>query len=233
LAPFSVYKELENFSEIAPYLTPAIQAGKRLALLENKPTAEGGFSRVFVDPKDSARFTKITLWGESDRLNLFGNDLILWEGMMVSRLSGVQGMPGIPTIQEAGVGENGEIWIEYYGIRDAYDLTKAAWTKKPITDRIEALRQFALVYQEMHRREIYHNDIKPENMVINDQNEIMVIDFGLASTKRERRNLGGTKGFFDPEGPRGVVTDIFSFGVTLQALLLSEAQTKIPTRPKD
>lgn len=88
-----------------------------------------------------------------------------------------------------------------------------------------------------HARGIVHRDIKPNNIVVNDQGQVKVLDFGLAkmlSTDQEAgadldRSLTeigvpyGTIGYGSPEQAAGERvdhrTDIFSLGVTLYEMV--------------
>lgn len=88
-----------------------------------------------------------------------------------------------------------------------------------------------------HARGIVHRDIKPNNIVVNDQGQVKVLDFGLAkmlSTDQEAVNdldrsvteIGvpyGTVGYGSPEQAAGERvdhrTDIFSIGVTLYEMV--------------
>lgn len=77
-----------------------------------------------------------------------------------------------------------------------------------------------------HNKNILHRDIKPSNFIINEQNDIKILDFGIAkSIDRHSRNLTqtglkvGTTMFMSPQQVKGQVldrrSDIYSLGVTL------------------
>ncbi len=79
----------------------------------------------------------------------------------------------------------------------------------------------------LHRRQILHRDIKPENLLLGDDGELRVLDFGLAycpglSQDRDHA-LPGTPSFIAPEAFNGdrptAQQDLYSVGVTLYYLL--------------
>lgn len=108
--------------------------------------------------------------------------------------------------------------------------------------------QVMLALAYLHESDIVYRDVKPENILINTQNEAKLTDFGLAKvvTSAERMTMCGTMGFLSPEltGGAGFAslrgegdsedededapefnpfkTDAYSFGVTLQVALLGE-----------
>jgi len=79
----------------------------------------------------------------------------------------------------------------------------------------------------LHRRQILHRDIKPENLLLGDDGELRVLDFGLAycpGLSEDRAHLlPGTPSFiasgaFNGERPTRQ-QDLYSVGVTLYYLL--------------
>jgi serine/threonine protein kinase len=87
-----------------------------------------------------------------------------------------------------------------------------------------------------HRRGIVHQDIKPTNILIDEQGEPCLIDFGLARICRawgedavEQGTASGTIPFMAPEQARGEAerisprTDIFALGAVLYYLLAGKA----------
>jgi len=79
----------------------------------------------------------------------------------------------------------------------------------------------------LHRRQILHRDIKPENLLLGDDGELRVLDFGLAYCPglcEDRAHLlPGTPSFIAPEAFNGdrptTQQDLYGVGVTLYYLL--------------
>ena len=70
-----------------------------------------------------------------------------------------------------------------------------------------------------------HRDIKPDNIMITDNNTVRLIDFGLSKATRNKKNfttVAGTPYYMSPEvlnGSYGKEADIWSLGVVLYTLV--------------
>ncbi|MBK5400239.1 bifunctional protein-serine/threonine kinase/phosphatase [Pseudomonas sp. TH39(2020)] len=79
----------------------------------------------------------------------------------------------------------------------------------------------------LHRRQILHRDIKPENLLLGDDGELRLLDFGLAYcpglSEDQPSALPGTPSYIAPEAFRGDAPtpqqDLYAVGVTLYFLL--------------
>lgn len=79
----------------------------------------------------------------------------------------------------------------------------------------------------LHRRQILHRDIKPENLLLGDDGELRLLDFGLAYcpglSEDQPSALPGTPSYIAPEAFRGEPPtpqqDLYAVGVTLYYLL--------------
>jgi serine/threonine-protein kinase len=85
----------------------------------------------------------------------------------------------------------------------------------------------------MHKHGVVHRDLKPENVMVDDQDRIKLIDFGIAMKEDARRlthvNMSaalGTPDYISPEqvkGQRGDHrSDIYALGVMLYEMLTGE-----------
>ncbi|MED9996025.1 MAG: serine/threonine-protein kinase [Paludibacteraceae bacterium] len=77
----------------------------------------------------------------------------------------------------------------------------------------------------LHHRGILHNDLKPDNILINKLGHARIIDFGLSSSYDSIYTgvIGGSEGFTAPEilqgeGYAGASSDIYSLGLIIQLL---------------
>jgi len=114
-------------------------------------------------------------------------------------------------------------------------LTLRQWVHDNPKPQLEAVRgiveQIAQGLQAFHRQEMLHQDIKPENLVIDEQGHLKIVDFGSVKVAGiaeidspvYRSNLLGTKNYSSPENladnPGSNASDIFSLGVICYELL--------------
>lgn len=84
-------------------------------------------------------------------------------------------------------------------------------------------RQVAAALQFAHKRSVVHRDIKPHNIIITDEGEVKVTDFGIARTLTSNLTqtgaILGTAYYISPEQAKGEevspLSDIYSLGVVL------------------
>ncbi len=94
----------------------------------------------------------------------------------------------------------------------------------PMDKMVPIFWQIASGMVHMHRRGIYHADLKPNNILFGKRSEVKIIDFGLALIKgKPSSRLQGTPEYMAPETVRNKVinsqTEIFNFGATLYRLI--------------
>ncbi len=82
-----------------------------------------------------------------------------------------------------------------------------------------------LEYLHNHKPEpIIFRDVKPSNIMINQQNHVVVVDFGIAKVFKfgQKGTMIGTEGYSPPEQYRGEATpqtDVYALGATMHHLL--------------
>jgi serine/threonine protein kinase/Flp pilus assembly protein TadD len=95
-------------------------------------------------------------------------------------------------------------------------------------DAISYAIQIGEALREAHGKGIVHRDIKSENIIVNEKNQVKVMDFGLAKLKGSLKltrtsSTVGTLGYMSPEQIQGEDadgrSDIFSLGVVLFEML--------------
>lgn len=139
----------------------------------------------------------------------------------------IQGIihPNIPKITNIEFDGDTIVTEEYIKGQKLSKLTEEKKLKK--CQIISIANQLVSAMLELHKSNIIHRDIKPDNIIINESGHIWLIDYDIARIyRREIRHdteVMGTFGYAPIEQygmlPTNFKTDIYAFGVTLMQLL--------------
>ena len=126
----------------------------------------------------------------------------------------------------------------YYLTEFVDGITLERWIKEnpkpPVQDVILLVQQIVKGIRAFHNRETLHQDIKPGNILIDNNGQIKIIDFGSCfiqgiaeiSTPLEREGILGTAAYSAPEvvinGKSTVQSDIFSLAVIVYEMLTGQ-----------
>ncbi len=141
------------------------------------------------------------------------------------------------------VGQHEDIYymaMEYVRGRPLADLIRE---RGPLEPRLalRIARHVAEALAEAHRHDIVHRDVKPKNIMVDEEGRVKVMDFGLAKVLHGGGHLTatgaalGTPMYMSPEQCRGLQvdhrTDIYSLGVTLYEMLAGSPPFRLDTPP--
>lgn len=135
--------------------------------------------------------------------------------------------PNIVSIYEYG--EEGDVafiameFITGKELKEYFDKAQ----RFPIKEGVNIMLQLLDALEYSHERGVVHRDIKPSNIIITKDNQIKVVDFGIARIESsDLTQVGmvlGTPAYMSPEQFKGLVadrrSDIYSTGVILYQFL--------------
>ena len=103
-------------------------------------------------------------------------------------------------------------------------------TKVPLPTVVGYLRQIGSALEYAHRQRVIHRDVKPENMLIDSQGQLVLSDFGVASiahgsSSQTLEQIAGTISYAAPEQLQGkpcFASDQYALGIVLYEWLSGE-----------
>jgi serine/threonine-protein kinase len=119
----------------------------------------------------------------------------------------------------------GYLIMEFIEGKNLRDYMKQVTGPLPFQNAALFIYETLNALEYAHKNSIIHLDIKPSNIMLSNQNQIKLIDFGISKT-RNTVNDGvkmGTPYYMSPEQVSGTNiderTDIYSLGITLYELI--------------
>ena len=106
------------------------------------------------------------------------------------------------------------------------------WSGQGCRPLISAAIELSDALTHAHASGIIHRDVKPSNILLDEQGKVWITDFGLALCQSDTRltmsgDLIGTMNYMSPEQSQGKPvderTDIYSLGATLYELVTGQA----------
>jgi serine/threonine protein kinase len=139
--------------------------------------------------------------------------------------------PNVVQVYETGVVEGKRyIAMEYIIGREMVEWWRKSYASTRLQVRV--LRDVALAVHHAHLHGVIHRDLKPNNILVDDQNRPHVTDFGLARTAKRGGDpaltsvdrVVGTPTYMSPEQAEGrrsldKRSDVYSLGVVLYEIL--------------
>jgi class 3 adenylate cyclase/tetratricopeptide (TPR) repeat protein len=220
--------ETVNLAKLVPLLDAAAPAKQRLPKFFGRYQVRelrgrGGFGEVYIgfDPQLNRQVAI-----KVPRLNgKLAEQKFLLEARQLAQLN----HPGIVTVYDAGVQDRKfyivSDYIQGISLNDWLNNYQPTWRE---ATRIIVAIADALAYSHAHRT--IHRDVKPDNIILQDNKTPVLVDFGLAISdetpgEAELGCISGTPVYMSPEQAAGIGhridgrTDIYSLGVVLYRML--------------
>jgi serine/threonine-protein kinase len=154
----------------------------------------------------------------------FANEQFVFEAQTASSLD----HQNISTIYEIDECDDGRMFISMAFYNGETLREKMSAGQIAVKDTVSIAVQIAEGLSRAHRKGIIHKDIKPANIMIDEDDTVKIIDFGLSkllSTYKSATPQGtsGTVSYMSPEEIKGkgidFRTDIWSLGIVMYEML--------------
>ncbi|HZR44540.1 MAG TPA: protein kinase [Ktedonobacteraceae bacterium] len=205
--------------------------GQRLGNYQlSRLLGEGGFAQVYL-----GEHVYLGTQAAIKVLNAqLGNDLdwFLKEARTIARLV----HPNIVRVLEFGVEPNNNtpFLVMDYAPKGTLRQRHSRGTFLPVPTVVSYAKQVAEALQYAHDEKLVHRDVKPENMLLGKNDEVLLSDFGIAlmaQTAREPslQDVAGTLAYTAPEQIQGQprrASDQYSLGIVVYEWLAGELPFK-------
>jgi serine/threonine protein kinase len=128
--------------------------------------------------------------------------------------------PGIVPIHDAGRLADGRLFYVMKRVRGETLAAHAAQVAT-LSERLGIFERICDAVNFAHARDVVHRDLKPDNVMVGEFGDVLVLDFGVAQAGAGASDAAvlGTRGFMAPEQERGgdvdARADVFALGALL------------------
>jgi eukaryotic-like serine/threonine-protein kinase len=140
--------------------------------------------------------------------------------------------PNIVKLYDYGEWENG-LYIAEEFIHGTSLRNILAHQPFPLRKALEIILQIAYALCHLHTHGVIHGDLKPENILITENDQVKLIDFGIAKMLSDQKGaalegkIAGTPIYMSPEAKLGTQSltfqsDIYSLGIIAYELVLGK-----------
>lgn len=180
---------------------------------------EGGFSEVYLGEHVSLN-TQAAIKVMDTQLTNFETGDFLTEARTNANLK----HPHIVRVFDYAVAEGFPFLVMDYAPNGSLRQHYQRGTKLPLPTIASYVKQVASALQLAHDKKLIHRDVKPENMLLDGNYEILLSDFGLATIARSARSLSieyklaGTLNYMAPEQIQGRpcrASDQYALGIVI------------------
>jgi serine/threonine protein kinase len=185
---------------------------------------QGGFAEVYLGEH---RYLKAQAAIKVLRAQLPRQDLesFLTEARLIARLR----HPSIVGVLEFGVESGTPFLVMDYAPNGTLKQRHPRGIPLPVATVVSYVKQVAEALQYAHDQKLVHRDVKPENMLLGPNNEVLLSDFGVAvidqSSGDQRERIVGTVAYMAPEqlqGKPNPASDQYALGIVVYAWLTGD-----------
>ncbi len=145
-----------------------------------------------------------------------------------AQMVGMLQHPNILPIYDAGE-ENGQLYVVMEHVQGARTLSAYCRPDNllPVDDVVQIIYKCAKALHYAHKRGVIHRDIKPGNIMLTTDNDVRIIDFGIAILRdadiSRIEGIAGSPSYMSPEQIQSAeitpASDLYSLGAVMYELL--------------
>jgi serine/threonine protein kinase len=199
----------------------------------------GGMAAVYMATHRNGSVGAIKILHDEVAMNGEVRERFLREAYIANKV----GHPGTVKVLDDDADENGRPYLvmELLQGESVEARAERSGGRLPALEALDIVDQTLAVLEAAHTHAIVHRDLKPENLFLTQNNQLKVLDFGIARLREENSRktqtgmVMGTPAFMAPEQAMGrwsdvdQRTDIYAVGATaftlLSGLPVHEAET--------